>query len=166
MIVAHQASSKTPYINKIELFFSNFRTKIYVSTKHTVLGCAWCVYIHQQVWDTSTSKYKVVSSTYCDRSTCGTQPTSTNVKFEKNAVFRHFVACLLCNNHDMLTKSQELSHTTFFIIIMYLHTFGTLQNTILCIFQSTLYFQPIYHFFTSFILFAYRIQRVRCHNGG
>ena len=126
MIVAHQAPSKIPYINKIGLFFFNFREKIYVFTRSTVLGCAYCVYIHQQHQDTSTRHYKVVSSTYCDRSTCGTQYTSTNVKFEKNAVFRYFVVCLLCNNHHMLRKSQKLSHTSFSIIIMYLHTLGTL----------------------------------------
>ena len=103
-----------------------FCKKICVAEKHTVLGCAWCAHILQQGCDTSTRQYKVVSSTFYDRSTCGTQHTSTNVKFDKNAVFCYFVVCLLCNNHNMLRKYQELSHISFFIKIMYLHTQGTL----------------------------------------
>ena len=62
-------------------------------------------------------------------------------KIWKKSCFSPFVACMLCKNHDMLRKPQKLSHTTFFIIIMYLHIHDTLQNTNLCFFQSTLYFR-------------------------
>ena len=62
-------------------------------------------------------------------------------KIWKKSCFSPFCCVPVVQQSWYVEKTSKLSHTTFFIIIMYLHIHGTLQNTNLCFFQSTLYFR-------------------------